>query len=241
MNFANQVLQWFLDGTHWQGDGGIPHRTFEHLTMSGASVLVAALIALPIGIAIGHFGRGGILAINISNIGRAVPSFAVLVIAVELVGIGALPAFIALVALAIPPMVTNSYIGMREVDADVREAARGMGMRQRAVLWRVELPIALPLIMAGIRTSAVNVVATATLAALVAWGGLGRFIVDGFGLQDYPMMFAGAIMVAILSLIVEFSLAGAQRLATPAGLRPTKSVQKEEALGTARDTAMVAA
>jgi osmoprotectant transport system permease protein len=241
VNFANQVLQWFLNGAHWQGDGGIPHRTFEHLTMSGASVLVAALIALPIGIAIGHFGRGGILAINISNIGRAVPSFAVLVIAVELVGIGALPAFIALVALAIPPMVTNSYIGMREVDADVREAARGMGMRERAVLWRVELPIALPLIMAGIRTSAVNVVATATLAALVAWGGLGRFIVDGFGLQDYPMMFAGAIMVAILSLIVEFSLAGAQRLATPAGLRPSKPIQKEEPIGTVRDTAMAAA
>jgi osmoprotectant transport system permease protein len=241
MNFANQVLQWFLNGAHWQGDGGIPHRTFEHLAMSGASVLTAALIALPVGIAIGHFGRGGILAINISNIGRAVPSFAVLVIAVELFGIGALPAFIALVALAIPPMVTNSYIGMREVDADVREAARGMGMRDRAVLWRVELPIALPFIMAGIRTSAVNVVATATLAALVAWGGLGRFIVDGFGLQDYPMMFAGAIMVAILSLIVEFSLAGAQRLATPAGLRPSKPIQKEEPLGTARDTAMVAA
>jgi osmoprotectant transport system permease protein len=122
VNFANQVLHWFLDGAHWQGDAGIPHRTFEHLAMSGASVAVAALIALPVGIAIGHYGRGGILAINISNIGRAVPSFAVLVIAVELFGIGALPAFIALVALAIPPMVTNSYIGMREVDADVREA-----------------------------------------------------------------------------------------------------------------------
>jgi osmoprotectant transport system permease protein len=241
MNFANQVLQWFLNGAHWQGDGGIPHRTLEHLAMSGASVLTAAAIALPVGIAIGHIGRGGILAINISNIGRAIPSFAVLVIAVELVGIGALPAFIALVALAIPPMVTNSYIGMREVDADVREAARGMGMRERAVLLRVELPIALPFIMAGIRTSAVNVVATATLAALVAWGGLGRFIVDGFGLQDYPMMFAGAIMVAILSLIVEFSLAGAQRLATPAGLRSSKTVQKEEPVGTARDPAMVAA
>jgi osmoprotectant transport system permease protein len=208
--------------------------------MSGASVLTAALIALPVGIAIGHFGRGGLLAINISNIGRAVPSFAVLVIAVELFGIGALPAFIALVALAIPPMVTNSYIGVREVDADVREAARGMGMRERAVLLRVELPIALPLIMAGIRTSAVNVVATATLAALVAWGGLGRFIVDGFGLQDYPMMFAGAIMVAVLSLIVEFSLAGAQRLSTPAGLRPTKSIRKEEPIGTALDPAMAA-
>jgi osmoprotectant transport system permease protein len=240
MNFANQIVQWFLNPAHWQGDGGIPHRTLEHLAMSGASVLTAALIALPVGIAIGHFGRGGILAINISNIGRAVPSFAVLVIAVQLFGIGALPAYIALVALAIPPMVTNSYIGMREVDADVREAARGMGMRERAVLLRIELPIALPLIMAGIRTSAVNVVATATLAALVAWGGLGRFIVDGFGLQDYPMMFSGAILVAVLSLVVEFSLAGAQRLSTPVGLRPTKSIRKEEPIGTALDPAMAA-
>jgi osmoprotectant transport system permease protein len=240
MNFANQIVQWFLNPAHWQGDGGIPHRTFEHLAMSGASVLTAALIALPVGIAIGHFGRGGILAINVSNIGRAVPSFAVLVIAVQLVGIGALPAYIALVALAIPPMVTNSYIGMREVDADVREAARGMGMRERAVLLRIELPIALPLIMAGIRTSAVNVVATATLAALVAWGGLGRFIVDGFGLQDYPMIFSGAILVAVLSLVVEFSLAGAQRLSTPVGLRPTKSIRKEEPIGTALDPATAA-
>ena len=240
MNFASQIVQWFLNPAHWQGDGGIPHRTLEHLAMSGASVLTAALIALPVGIAIGHFARGGILAINISNIGRAVPSFAVLVIAVQLVGIGALPAYIALVALAIPPMVTNSYIGMREVDADVREAARGMGMRERAVLLRIELPIALPLIMAGIRTSAVNVVATATLAALVAWGGLGRFIVDGFGLQDYPMMFSGAILVAVLSLVVEFSLAGAQRLSTPVGLRPTKSIRKEEPIGTALDPAMAA-
>jgi osmoprotectant transport system permease protein len=241
MSFIGQVAQWFLDPAHWQGDGGILHRTFEHVLMSGASVLTAAVIALPVGIAIGHVGRGGILAINVSNIGRAVPSFAVLVIAVQLFGIGALPAYIALVVLAIPPMVTNSYIGMREVDPDVREAARGMGMRERAVLLRVELPIALPFIMAGIRTSAVNVVATATLAALVAWGGLGRFIVDGLGLQDYPMLLAGAIMVAVLSLVVEFSLAGVQRLSTPAGLRPSKSSQKEGSSGAALDTAAIAA
>ena len=241
MSFIGQVVQWFLDPAHWQGDAGIVHRTYEHVLMSGLSVLTAAMIALPVGIAIGHFGRGGILAINVSNIGRAVPSFAVLVIAEQRFGIGALPAFIALVALAIPPMVTNSYIGMREVDQDVREAARGMGMRERAVLLRVELPIALPLIMAGIRTSAVNVVATATLAALVAWGGLGRFIVDGLGLQDYPMLFAGAVLVALLSLIVEFSLAGVQRLSTPAGLRSAKSSQKEDLSGTALDTAAVAA
>ena len=241
MSFIGQVVQWFLDPAHWQGDAGILHRTSEHVLMSGLSVLTAAVIALPVGIAIGHFGRGGILAINVSNIGRAVPSFAVLVIAVQLFGIGALPAFIALVALAIPPMVTNSYIGMREVDHDVREAARGMGMRERALLLRVELPIALPLIMAGIRTSAVNVVATATLAALVAWGGLGRFIVDGLGLQDYPMLFAGAVLVALLSLIVEFSLAGVQRLSTPAGLRPSRTTEKEEPLGSSLDTAAVAA
>jgi len=249
MNFLGQVVQWFVNPGHWQGDGGIPHRTLEHLVMSGVSVLVAALIALPIGIAIGHFGKGGTLAINISNIGRAIPSFALLVLAAQLfgiaaasqvVGFGAVPAFVALVALAIPPMVTNSYVGMREVDPDVREAARGMGMRERAVLLSVELPIAMPFIMAGIRTSAVNVVATATLAAVVGWGGLGRFIVDGLGLQDYPLLFAGALMVAVLSLIVEFSLAGVQRLATPVGLRPSKSGQKEEP-SAALDTAAVAA
>src|SRR5260370_39206396 len=146
--------------------------------MPAAALAVAAVIALPIGVTIGHIGRGGNLAIHVRKVGRAVPSFALLVFAVQLVGIGFWPAFVALVALGIPPMVTNSYIGMREVDADVREAAKGMGMRDRAVLWRVELPIALPLIMAGVRTSAVNVVATATLAAVVAWGGRGPFLLD---------------------------------------------------------------
>jgi osmoprotectant transport system permease protein len=219
MNFLGQVAQWFVDGTHWQGDSGIPNRLLEHLSMSAASLAAAALIALPIGVALGHFGRGGNIAINVSNVGRAVPSFALLVLAVQLVGIGALPAFIALVALGIPPIVTNSYVGMREVDADVREAAKGMGMRQRAILWRVELPIAVPLIMAGIRTSAVNIVATATLAALVAWGGLGRFIIDGFSQRDTVQIFAGAVLVALLSIGVELGLSAAQRLTVPKGLR----------------------
>src|SRR5437870_13724420 len=226
MTFIGQVLQWFLDGAHWQGDGGIPHRLSEHIAMSGISLLAAAVIALPIGIILGHVGRGGNLAINISNVGRAVPSFALLVIAVELVGIGAVPAFIALVALGIPPIVTNSYTGMREVDADVLEAARGMGMRGRMVLSRVELPIALPFIMAGIRTSAVNIVATATLAALVAWGGLGRFIVDGLAQRDTVQLFAGALLVAVLSIAVEVSLTGLQRITTPIGLRIETTTQE---------------
>jgi osmoprotectant transport system permease protein len=233
MTFLGQVIQWFLDGTHWQGDGGVPNRLFEHVSMSGASLFAAALIALPVGITLGHFGRGGNLAINVSNVGRAVPSFAVLVLAVQLVGIGALPAFVALVALGIPPMVTNSYIGMREVDADVREAATGMGMRPRAVLWRIELPIAMPLIMAGIRTSAVNIVATATLAALVAWGGLGRFIVDGLAQRDVTQLFAGALLVALLSIAVELGLTLAQRFTVPRGLRIPEFAQEEVGQGPA--------
>jgi osmoprotectant transport system permease protein len=229
VSFIGQVLQWFLDGSHWQGDFGIPNRLFEHLYMSAASLAVAAMIALPIGVTIGHIGRGGNLAINVANVGRAVPSFALLVFAVQLVGIGFWPAFVALVALGIPPMVTNSYIGMREVDADVREAAKGMGMRPRAVLWRVELPIAAPLIMAGVRTSAVNIVATATLAALVAWGGLGRFIVDGLAQRDTVQLFAGALLVALLSIAVEVSLTGLQRITTPIGLRIESSTQEVRA------------
>ncbi len=224
MSLFEQVARWFADGSHWQGDFGIPNRLLEHVELSGASILAAAIIALPIGIGLGHLRRGGIIAINVANVGRAVPSFALLVIAFELVGLGWLPAFIALVALGIPPMVTNSYIGMGEVDADIREAARGMGMRERAVLFRVELPIALPFVMAGIRTSAVNVVATATLAALVGWGGLGRFIIDGFSQRDDAQKIAGGLLVAILSILVEVSLTGLQRLSVPKGLRMRESV-----------------
>jgi osmoprotectant transport system permease protein len=236
VSFIGQVIGWFLNASHWQGDAGIPHRLGEHVAISAISLLVAAAAALPIGIILGHFGRFGNLAINISNVGRAIPSFALLVLAVEAIGIGAIPAFIALVALGIPPIVTNSYLGMREVDPDVREAAVGMGMRGPLVLWRVELPIALPFIMAGVRTSAVNIVATATLAALVAWGGLGRFIVDGFGQQDYPMMYAGAILVAVLALIVEFSLAQLQRAVTPAGLRVSRTTDRDSKTATSLAT-----
>ena len=179
MSFFIQVAQWFGDPAHWQGAGGIPTRLGEHIGMSVAATTTGALVALPVGILLGHWGRFGGLAVNISNVGRAIPSFAILVIALQLFHIGAAPAYAALVLLAIPPMVTNSYVALREVDADVKDAARGMGYRDSAQLFRVELPLALPLIMAGVRTSAVQVVATATLAALVAWGGLGRFIIDG--------------------------------------------------------------
>jgi osmoprotectant transport system permease protein len=186
-------------------------------------VAIGALIALPVGIVLGHYGRFGNLAINISNVGRAVPSFGILVIAFQVFGLGDLPIVIALTALAVPPMVTNSYVALREVDPDVKDAARGMGYRELAQLIRVELPLAVPLIMAGIRTSAVQVVATATLAALIAGGGLGRYIVDGLARSDNPRTLAGALLVAALALATELLLGGLQRVLVPRGIRLLKA------------------
>ena len=219
MSIFEEVVRWFLDPAHWDGTFGIPNRLWEHVQMSFLATLTAAVLALPVGVLLGHYGRFGNLAINVSNVGRAVPSFGILVLAVPLFGIGAAPAFIALVALAIPPIVTNSYVGMRDVDPELKEAARGLGMREHVALLRVEMPVALPVIMAGIRTAGVQVVATATLAAVVAWGGLGRFIVDGFAQRDDVQIFAGAILVAALAMVAELALAGLQWLATPRPMR----------------------
>ena len=218
MSFGD-LWRWLTDPTNWQGSDGIPTRLGEQVQVSVESILIGAAIALPIGIVLGHYGRFGNLAINISNVGRAVPSFGIIVIAFLAFGLGDGPIILALTALAIPPMVTNSYVGLREVDPDIREAARGMGYRELAQLLRVELPLAVPLIMAGVRTSAVQVVATATLAAVVAGGGLGRFIIDGLARSDYPRLVAGALLVAALALATELLLAGLQRLLVPRGIR----------------------
>jgi osmoprotectant transport system permease protein len=219
MNLLQTTFQWLTAPAHWQGIDGIPTRMWEQVHLSVESVAIGALIALPVGIVLGHYGRFGNLAINISNVGRAVPSFGILVIAFQVFGLGDLPIVIALTALAVPPMVTNSYVAMREVDPDVKDAARGMGYRELAQLLRVELPLAVPLIMAGIRTSAVQVVATATLAALIAGGGLGRYIVDGLARSDNPRTLAGALLVAALALATELGLAALQRAMMPRGIR----------------------
>jgi len=230
-HFLSQVGQWFTTKSHWEGDHGIVHRVVEHLGMSAAATIVAIAIALPIGLILGHTGRGGLVAVNVANIGRALPSFAVLVAAAFAFGIGATPAFIALLLLAIPPIVTNSYTGIRQVDADVIDAARGMGMTGSRILRRVELPMSIPLVMAGIRTAGVQVVATATLAAVVSWGGLGRYIVDGLGQRDYVQVFCGALLVALLSMLTELGLGFAQRALTPAGIRlPRRGERKTSVL-----------
>lgn len=219
METLMKVVQWFADPAHWSGSDGIPTRLVEHVQLSAESVLIGAVIALPIGIVLGHYGRFGNAAINISNVGRAIPTFALLVLSFQIFGLGDAPIIISLTALAIPPMVTNSYVALREVDPDIKEAARGMGYRELAQIIRVELPLAVPLIMAGIRTSAVQVVATATLAALIAGGGFGRYIIDGLAQFDFTKMVAGAILVALLALATETGLAALERVLVPRGIR----------------------
>ena len=219
MTMVTQVIQWFSDPAHWSGPDGVPQRLIEHIQLSAESVVIGAVIALPIGIVLGHYGRFGNLAINISNVGRAIPSFGILVIAFQVFGLGDFPIVLSLTALAIPPMLTNSYVALREVDPDVKDAARGMGYRELKQVLEVELPLAVPLLMAGVRTSAVQVVATATLAAIIAGGGFGRYIIDGLAQQDYTKLVAGAVLVGALALATELSLSGVERLLVPRGIR----------------------
>lgn len=227
MNILDGLIQWFADPAQWQGPDGVPTRVFEHIWYSVIATVGATAVALPIGLFIGHTGRGGQVAINISNLGRAIPSFGIIVLVFIVAGIGFTPVLITLVALAIPPIVTNTYVGIRAVDPEVREAAEGMGMTGWQVLTRVEVPVALPLIMAGVRTSAVQVVATATLAAVISLGGLGRYIIDGIPQQNTPEVVAGALLVALLSIGTEYLLSAVQRKVVPAGIA-TEAVARSE-------------
>jgi osmoprotectant transport system permease protein len=240
VNFLESTFEWFGDGDHWTGPEGIPRLLWQHVQISLIALLVATVIALPIGLFFGHLRKGSFVAINLANIGRALPALALLLLAVrefgvgdppdwmENIGIGSTPAFLVLVALAIPPIVTNTYVGVSGIDDETRDAARGMGMKGGQLLRRVELPLASPLIMAGIRTSAVAVVATATLAALVGWGGLGRYIIDGSRVQDYERLFAGALLVALLAIAVELALAAVQHFLVPKGLRASGKVREQD-------------
>src|SRR6058998_1837733 len=217
------LARWLADPVNWQGSHGIPIRMLEHIELSGLSVLAALIIAMPIALYLGHTGRAGFVAINVANIGRALPSLALLaiglVIAISLgLGLGFWPTVFALVPLAIPPILTNVYVAVREVDRDVVDAARGMGLSQSQILRSIEVPLGLQLMLAGVRTAAVNVVATATLGALVAGGALGRFIVDGLALQEYDQLVAGALLVALLAVATEFSFAALERATTPPGM-----------------------
>lgn len=216
------VFHWLTTAAHWHGPDGIPIRVEQHVLISAASVAGAVVVAVPVGMLVGHKRRGEFIAVSIANIGRAVPSFAILVLVFVAmlhfapgVAFGNGPGFVALALLAIPPIITNTYVGIQAVEPDTVEAARGMGMREHQILFRIELPLAMPLILAGVRTAAVTVVATATLIALIGGGALGRYIIDGFARGDTVMTVAGAVLVAILAICTEIAMAVLQRTLSP--------------------------
>ncbi|TGA97916.1 ABC transporter permease [Streptomyces sp. MZ04] len=223
MNTLSEAWQWLTDAAHWSGDDGIWHRLTQHLVLTVVCLLISCLIALPVALVLGHLGKGGALAVNISNVGRAVPTFAVLVLLLltPLGRWGEGPTVVALVLFAVPPLLTNAYVGMRGVDRSIVQAARGMGMTGRQMLWRVELPLAMPLVLSGVRIAAVQLVATATIAALAGGGGLGRIITAGFNLASTPQVVAGAVLVAAFALLVEALFEIGERLA-PAWARGGK-------------------
>lgn len=220
--FFSQVANWFSEPGRWEGSAGIPARALEHITMSLVVVVIATMIALPIGLYIGHKRRFEFAVVSIANLGRAIPSFGLLLLFVQFFGVqldyptALRPGILSvLTLLAIPPILTNTYVGVQAVDRDTLEAARGMGLREGQILRQIEVPLAATLIVAGLRTAAVQVVATATLAAVPAGGGLGRFIVDGFAVGDDPQIFSGAALVAVLAILTELGFAALQRAVTP--------------------------
>jgi osmoprotectant transport system permease protein len=225
-----EIAAWLSDPAHWSGPNGIPTRVLEHVEIAFAALAIAAAIGLPVGIWIGHTRRHVRFAINLANLGRAVPSLAAIAIIVPITqaispkggGFDLYPTITAMVLLAIPPILVNTYAGIAEVDRDLVESARGMGLREREILRGVELPIALPVVIGGIRSAAVQVIATATLGAIYGLGALGRYIISGLQQNDANgMLFGGVILVTLLALSAEGLLALAQRRLTSPGLRPT--------------------
>jgi osmoprotectant transport system permease protein len=219
MNFFSWAWDWVTQSANWHGSGSIPQQFVAHLGYSGLPLLIAAVIAVPLGVAIGHTGRGAVVVVNVANAWRAIPTLGLLVLLVVLLGFSPLTWLLPLVVLAIPPILVNAYEGVAGVDRDVKDAAKGAGMTTWQQVIKVEVPIALPLILVGLRTAAIFVVATATIAAYIGLGGLGRFIIDGLANSQYGPVAGGALLVVILAVLVLALFAGLSWLLVPAGLR----------------------
>jgi len=220
MTIFELTWRWMSDPEQWQGPDGIPARLIEHLWYSALALAIAAAIALPLGLFIGHTRRAAFLAVNSANAARALPTLGLLMLVVLAAGVGLLPVLVALIALAIPPILVNTYAGIRAVDADVVDASKGVGMTGMQVLTKVEMPLAVPLILLGLRTAAIQIVSTATIAAYVSLGGLGRFIVDGLARRDYELVAGGAVLVALLAVVTQAAFVLLQRT-TSAKVRGT--------------------
>ncbi|MFI6499272.1 ABC transporter permease [Nonomuraea typhae] len=215
----NWLTDFFGDPANWSGPGGIPMRLLEHLEYSLLALALAIVIAIPLGLLIGHTGRGGVVVVISANLARALPTLGMLVLFVLLLGTASiLPVIIPLVLLAIPPILVNTFEGVRGVDPELRDAAYGMGLRGGQVLGRVLVPVALPLILLGLRLSAIQVVATTTVAAYVGLGGLGRFVIDGFATKDYASVVGGSVLIVLFALVVQLAFTFIQRVSVSPGV-----------------------
>ncbi|MEU4543779.1 ABC transporter permease [Nonomuraea dietziae] len=215
----NWLIDFFGDPANWSGPGAIPVRLLEHLGFSAAALVLAALIGIPLGLLIGHTGKGSLIVVVSANLARALPTLGLLVLIVLLLGTASIwPVLIPLVALAVPPILVNTFEGIRGVDPELRDAAYGMGLRGPQVLFKVLVPVALPLVMLGLRLAAVQVVATAAVAAYVGLGGLGRYIIDGLATQDYESVVGGSVLIVGFALAVQGLFTLAQKVMVSPGV-----------------------
>jgi osmoprotectant transport system permease protein len=225
MIFFNYAWDWVTQAAHWRGAGSIPYELLAHLGYSGAALLVAAIIAIPAGIAVGHTGRGAVVVPALANVCRAIPTLGLLILLVGELGFSPLFWLVPLAVLAVPPILVNTYEGMAGVDPGARDAARGAGMTAWQQVTRVEVPMALPLILVGLRTGTIFVVATATIVAYPGPGGLGRFIFDGLASSDYGPVAGGALILIVLAVLILVVFAVLARLIVPAGLRKQRRAE----------------
>lgn len=225
MSIFIDALAWLADPANWSGPGSIPQRLGEHLRVSLVVLVIAAAIALPVGAAVGHTGRGRDAAVRVTGGLRALPTLGVLTLFGLWLGIGLQAPVLALVILAIPPLLAGAYAGFESVERRTVDAARAMGMREGQIAGMVELPLGLPIVVGGIRAATLQIIATATLAAYIADAGLGRFIFAGLKTRDYPQMLGGSILVILLALLVDGLFAITQRLVVPAGVRATRTTE----------------
>jgi osmoprotectant transport system permease protein len=217
------VWSYLTSGSHWHGSTGFLDRIVQHLQYSAETLLIAVAIALPLGLLSGHTGRGGAILSLLSNASRALPTLGLLTLFAILIGVGLEAAVIPLVFLAVPAILVNTYVGIRDVDRSLVDAARGMGLRPWQVLLRIEVPVALPLIVLGLRTAALQVVSTATIAAFVGLGGLGRYIIDGQASRNFAELGSGAILVAVFAVATESIFLVCQRFLVSPGVRARTS------------------
>jgi osmoprotectant transport system permease protein len=223
VNVVEEAFRWLNDPLNWTNPGGILDRLAEHLLIAAAAIGLACLIGIPLGLWLGHLGRGAGLVVLLSNLTLALPTVALLtILPLTALGFGKPSVILALTVFGMPPLLANAYTGVRQVDPEVRDAARGMGMSGSQLLRGVELPLAVPYLAAGLRTAGLQVMATTALAAYVNGGGLGQIIVTGFGLQAYGQVLAGGLLVTMLALLVERVLSLLERLVTPRPLRRTR-------------------